>query len=157
MAVGDTKTAIVKLASDYNKPAWQSNTDYSLGTIVRPTTPNDHVYECTTAGTSGTTEPVWPTTEGATVQDGSVVWTCRIGRLDIRPPEGEEWIIHNIVHGASCELYKTDGTNRIKVDTSVGEGGWLNFNFHLTNSNWYSIKNISGDYAYFGYDGIQSK
>lgn len=39
---------------------------------------NDRVYECTTAGiTHATVAPTYPTTIGATVTDGSVVFTCR--------------------------------------------------------------------------------
>lgn len=56
---------------------WASVTAYALGAYVKPTTPNGYRYECTTAGTSGTSEPTWPTTIGATVTDGTVVWTCR--------------------------------------------------------------------------------
>jgi hypothetical protein len=59
-----------------NISAWTANTAYSLGTFVRPTTKNGFVYKCTTAGTSGSTEPSWSTVEGGTVTDGTVVWTC---------------------------------------------------------------------------------
>lgn len=48
----------------------------AIGTIIRPTTHNGYVYECTTAGT-GSAEPTWPTTPGETVTDGSTVFTCR--------------------------------------------------------------------------------
>ena len=85
----------------------------------------------------------------ATVADGEY--------LDIRPPSGVEWIIHNIVHSASCELYKTDGTNYILVDSSTGNGGWLGFSFHVTHDVWYAVKNVSGANALISYDGIQSK
>lgn len=57
--------------------AWVKLTAYTLGAFRRPSTTNGYAYECTTAGTSGSTEPTWPTTAGATVADGSVVWTCR--------------------------------------------------------------------------------
>lgn len=63
--------------------AWVANTAYALGATVVPTAgkENGWKYVCTTAGTSNaTTEPTWPTTEGATVTDGTVVWTCYAGQ-----------------------------------------------------------------------------
>lgn len=57
--------------------AWVASTPYSLGAAARPTTRNGFVYEVTTAGTSGASEPAWPTTAGSTVVDGTVTWTCR--------------------------------------------------------------------------------
>jgi hypothetical protein len=62
--------------------AWVANTAYALGAEVVPTAgkENGFRYVCTTAGTShATTEPVWPTTEGATIVDGTVTWTTRYG------------------------------------------------------------------------------
>jgi hypothetical protein len=72
------KTPNFELRIDNTPPSvWTASTAYSVGAKVSPTTANGYYYECTTAGTSGTTQPSWPTTEGATVQDGTVVWTCR--------------------------------------------------------------------------------
>ena len=53
---------------------WVASTAYSLGDVARPTTSNAHLYQCTTAGTSGTGTPTWPTS-GGTVTDGTAVWT----------------------------------------------------------------------------------
>lgn len=56
---------------------WENTTAYTLGNLIEPTTPNNFIYKCTTAGTShATTEPTWPTSIGSTVVDGTVVWTC---------------------------------------------------------------------------------
>jgi hypothetical protein len=60
----------------YNPPAWSSQTDYPLGATVRPTTWNGYYYVCTLEGTSGSSEPTWPTTNGETVSDGSGTWTA---------------------------------------------------------------------------------
>lgn len=54
--------------------AWQASTAYALGQPVLPVTQNGHLYWASTAGTSGSTQPTWPT-NGGTVTDGTVVWT----------------------------------------------------------------------------------
>lgn len=51
------------------------NTAYALGTIVEPAGGNGYIYQCTTAGTTAT-PPRFLTTVGATIADGTAVWTC---------------------------------------------------------------------------------
>jgi len=55
--------------------AWAASTVTALGTVVVPTTANGHQYVCTTSGTTGSTQPTWPTGQGSTVADGTVTWT----------------------------------------------------------------------------------
>lgn len=59
--------------------AWAASTAYSVGDIRRqvgtPAMANRRAFRCTTAGTSGGTEPAWVLTKGATTNDGTVVWT----------------------------------------------------------------------------------
>lgn len=76
-----TGNSFVGLWNTLKGTAWQASTAYALGTVVVPTAglENGFRYECTTAGTSGATQPTWKTTEGETNTDGSVVWTCRAG------------------------------------------------------------------------------
>lgn len=65
-------------------PIWVHNKSYDIGDLVLPTVENEHEYECTVAGTSGGTEPTWPTTDEQTVKDpspdGPLTWTCRSGK-----------------------------------------------------------------------------
>lgn len=56
---------------------WRANEAYELLDFIRPTKANGFAYECATAGTSASSEPIWPRTLGQTIADGSVVWTCR--------------------------------------------------------------------------------
>ncbi|MCX5816158.1 MAG: hypothetical protein NTX75_07945 [Proteobacteria bacterium] len=70
-----TNDVFGNVSLDYDM-SWSKSTAYSVGTVVYPpTTANGHHYICTTAGTSGSTEPAWPTGSGATRTDGTVVWT----------------------------------------------------------------------------------
>jgi uncharacterized phage protein (TIGR02218 family) len=65
-------------------PTWAATTAYTVrqardagtGSVVKPTTENGCHFKCTTAGTSGATEPTWNTVIGGTTNDGTVVWTA---------------------------------------------------------------------------------
>jgi hypothetical protein len=57
---------------------WAASTAYSAGAYIVGSafsSTNRHIYKCTTAGTSGTTEPTWSQTAGSTTADNTVVWT----------------------------------------------------------------------------------
>lgn len=58
--------------------SWAASTAYSSGDKRKPTPANRTglTYNVTTGGTSGSSEPTWPQEIGATVSDGSVVWTA---------------------------------------------------------------------------------
>ena len=56
--------------------AWSQNTPYALSAQIVPIPPNGQTFSCTQAGTSGTTQPTWPTTTGTPVSDNGVVWTA---------------------------------------------------------------------------------
>ena len=58
---------------------WAANTAISLGTVVAAASqvlPTGLVFKCTTAGTTGGTEPAFGTDVGSTVTDNTVVWTA---------------------------------------------------------------------------------
>jgi len=72
--INDTiKVALVaNFAPTYS--SWAGTTSYSEGDIVIPTTRNGRRYRARNAGTSGSGEPSWPTTDEATVSDNDITW-----------------------------------------------------------------------------------
>jgi hypothetical protein len=54
--------------------AWQPNHSYSFQKLVRPTVDNGRYYRVVTGGTSGSSEPAWPPSDGGIVTDNSVEW-----------------------------------------------------------------------------------
>ena len=81
-----TPTEVIDIDVDFRDLlliAWASGKQKSTGAFVRPREPNGKEYECTAVtspgsiGQTDTDEPVWPTTVGDVVVDGSVTWTCR--------------------------------------------------------------------------------
>ena len=58
--------------------AWAASTGFAVGDVRRATSSQNSglVFECTTAGTPGSSEPAWPTDIGSTLTDNTVVWTA---------------------------------------------------------------------------------
>lgn len=55
---------------------WTATTAVTLGAYYKPVNTPTRYYKVTTAGTTAASEPTWPTTVGATVTDGTAVFTC---------------------------------------------------------------------------------
>jgi len=76
---------------------WAPNAPVAAGAIVRRTDPLANAARCWfvnegSAGTTGASEPTWPSTNGGTVVDGSVTWTTRqLGRIT-RAAYGPAWM-----------------------------------------------------------------
>lgn len=54
--------------------AWAATTAKAVRAVVKPSTVNGFLYECTVAGNTGSSEPTWPLVPGMTVVDGTVTW-----------------------------------------------------------------------------------
>ena len=74
---------------------WASGRTYSAGTIVTPTSPNGNTYRAINQGTSGLTEPAWPTGQGATVVENGatppITWQQNGGAVYEQPDEQIEY------------------------------------------------------------------
>lgn len=78
LAVGTKNlAAIVTCVADEGN-VWLANTVYALNDKIIPNDPATipYYYKCTQAGTTGTTEPVFPPIPGETVTDNNVIWEC---------------------------------------------------------------------------------
>lgn len=53
---------------------WTAGATVPLDGKVVPLAYNGYVYAASTGGITGASEPIWPTTIGPTVNDGTVVW-----------------------------------------------------------------------------------
>ncbi len=98
---------------------WQPETDYPLGAYVFPTCRTGKMYECTTAGTTGTNEPAW----AAVTVDGGVEWQERAGIPKI---EALRINIENRIYGS----YSAD-TTYIDFDPApppAGSDTWIEKN-----------------------------
>jgi hypothetical protein len=77
--------------------------------------------------------------------------------LDVQPPLGEEWVIHNVYHEGDIQLEFYDGTNSLVFDSDTGAGVYAKYAFHVTNSVRIRVKNTMATAKLIGYDGIQTK
>ena len=75
-AVSNPGVDQVALSIEQLVPAWSAATAISVGAKIRPTTTNNRIYQAGGSGTTGGSQPTWPTTIGATVVDNDITWTC---------------------------------------------------------------------------------
>jgi len=149
-------------------PNWQASTAYTQGQIVRPTSTanaNVHfVYRCKVAGTSGSTEPIWPGNgvawksipPGQEVTDGSITWEALPGLYPKNPADPANtptpgWLAQSTVYayapGVLDEGWKTcefTGVNRIRLQANKWYIAMLDWRPNDTNvNNTINITNAS--------------
>jgi hypothetical protein len=73
--VGQSGTVTCTNSTYRTTKYWVASEAVALNEMRYPSGTNGHLYKVTTAGTTGASEPSWPTGSGSTVSDGSVVWT----------------------------------------------------------------------------------
>ncbi len=94
--------------------AWSQNTAYSVGDIRRPSlVPVDGLFfKCTTAGTSGSTEPVWAKSVGKTTTDNTAVWTAILSVYEDVSTLAPDTIIELFEMQLSSTLHGSNDTYR---------------------------------------------
>lgn len=79
-------------------------------------------------------------------------------RYDIRPPVGEEWIIHNVYYDSNIDMIMTNGVDSITFDRDTSQGARMGMVTHIKNDFWLQLYNYTaGTPLKIAYDGIQTK
>jgi len=118
----------LKLGYRTSPPTWEAATPYAEGDIIVPTAGKEtgFFYECTTPGTSGATEPTWPTVLGETVVDNTAVWTCH--PPNEASPAGVYWIdsweYQSAPNQSTFVLHCIDGSGLAKKWLSRSQLRW---------------------------------
>jgi len=123
-----------------NKGKWTASTVYALNDYVIPLASfNGRLYKATTGGTSGSSEPTWPTTTGGTVSDGSVVWTEQTAAFEAgTAPEtsGNNYarvaVTNNTTNypsGSQVSGVYTKNHPLVTFPTPSGAQGWISHGF----------------------------
>ena len=175
---------LVTIPGPTEYPQWAADTAYLASSynpagatyqpFVCPLTENGKIFQCTTSGTSGGSEPAWDTTIGHTTADGGAVWTCVAPCFltsDVGSPYREEMWLNGVRQFSQIAVPTTgvysDG-DRVRFRApqpggyggavySSAAGGWiadapcgpsLAYNTNAaTTSATLTAANISGGYA----------
>lgn len=106
-----------------SEPTWAVTTAYSIGDAITPASGvTGFRYVCTTAGTSGATEPTWPTARLLTVLDGTAVWEARHFRYEMQGLIRARLESVNASHAVDDVVYiiKQGDCNRIPTPAQPG-------------------------------------
>ena len=107
--------------------AWAASTAFSVGDIRRASTDQASglFFRCTTAGTSASSEPSWPTDIGSTITDNTCVWTAIASAYEelakLNPSaiiELFELHLDNTLHG-STDVYRFHAGANAAIDGNV--------------------------------------
>ena len=111
--------------------AWAATNSYAVGAIVRATSVQDFglVFQCVVAGTSGGSQPAWPTLIDSTTTDGGVTWKAISSvyeDLSVLEPNAivELFQLHldATLHGSADIYYFHNGVNAAVTGNVVWNG-----------------------------------
>ena len=101
--------------------AWLANHAYQINNIVTPAPPNGLQYIATNAGTSGGSQPAFPTSLNATIGDGAITWKTQVaGFGGVKCDENSHGLVR-FTPGPGNELLVTLGSS-VGGSTVVGFG-----------------------------------
>ena len=103
---------------------WVQSSDYLIGIVVQPITPNLLYYKCTVPGTASTSEPTWPTVVGATVTEQIA---GPISSISMGSGGGS-------YHAADVLTLVGGGGSGAQITVDTVDGGGVILTWHLSNA-----------------------
>lgn len=156
-AVNGTK-GTTSLDPDYvmqvlTSSTWKPNTTYYPFQYVRPTVENGFQYAAVDGGKSGSTEPIWPTTINATVNDGTIQWTAI--PVDARIP----FVLGTLEDGTPAVFMDTAYIKNASITSAkIGDlvadkitTGDLNADLHVLQKLWYGFSEFANGSGQTGF------
>jgi len=133
---------------------WKPNTTYYPFQYVRPTVDNGFQYAAVDGGTSASTEPTWPTTINATVNDGTIQWITV--PVDARIP----FVLGFLDDGVTPAVFidtayiKNATITSAKIGDLVADKittGDLNADLHVLQKLWYGFEEFANGSSQTGF------
>ena len=91
-------------AWDTKATLWAAAKEYKVDDVVYPgETSTGYIYRCTTAGTSSSLTPTWPTTLGETYNDGNCVWVCESDYTNADNRHGADFYVYACIPSVGVE------------------------------------------------------
>jgi|TARA_R110000744_G_scaffold362195_1_gene470203 hypothetical protein len=118
-----------------NIARWQAAETFpTIHAIIKPSVDNGFNYYPSTTGTTGGSEPTFPTSAGATVTDGTVVWTARanitsVAIASIRmvaPASGLLYcqVSNNLINNTNIGIYTSQMSKSIIESNQINAVGY---------------------------------
>lgn len=77
-------------------------------------------------------------------------------RLQMRPPVGQEWVIHTVMSNGAFDLYKTGPAGSIfSKRIYQGNSALTGLHLYCKNSVWWEIEQLNAGNVIMGYDGVR--
>lgn len=77
-------------------------------------------------------------------------------KLQMRPPAGQEWVIHTVMSQGAFDLYKASSAGSIfSKRIYQGNSALTGLHLYCTNSVWWEIKHLDERTVTVGYDGVR--
>jgi parallel beta-helix repeat protein len=132
---GNTLRYFAPLDRYTNIPQWQGSEVFpTIHAVIQPTVDNGFTYYPSTPGTTGGSEPAFPTSAGATVADGTVVWTA-VAKITSEPIASIRMtatvaksvycqVSNNIIDETNIGIYTTYMSQSIIESNQIRAGGY---------------------------------